>query len=96
MPRRRVKPRLPHSVYLAYFSEAAKIVRAAGYETLPGGGIFGRQEMDRMDEWCEGGKPAADFAAWVIQKRHDERTAEMALADQNMGQETISPKDVAA
>lgn len=96
MPRRKVKPRLPTSVYLAFFSVAATMVRAAGFETLPGGGILTAPEMDRMDEWCERGEKAEDFGAWVVEKRQAERIRELALADENLGNETIALSEVAA
>lgn len=92
MRRKRPKRRLPNSVYFAFFSDAAKDVRAAGFETLPGGGIFTAQEMDRLDEWCERQEKPEDFAAWVIGRR---RAEELALEGLNMGNETIALSEVA-
>ena len=95
MPRKRAE-RLPPSVYLAFFTIAAKAVRAAGFPTCSAGGVFTRQEMDRMDEWCERGETAESFGAWIIQKRADERRAEQELESENIGNETIAPSEVAA
>jgi hypothetical protein len=92
MRQTRRKRRLPHSVYLAFFSAAAKIVRAARCETLPGGGVFTAAELDRMDEHCERGDEPERFAAWIIERRN---AAELALEGLNIGNETIALSEVA-
>lgn len=96
MPRRRNTPRLPNSVYLDFFSAVWPIVKAAGFEAFPQGGLFTRQEMDRMDEACERGDSVESFAAWLVMKRAEEAQREQALESENIGQETIAPSEVAA
>jgi hypothetical protein len=85
--------RLPNSVRMEFFFAVGHVVRAAGFESFPEGGIFTRQEMDRMDEWQEKGKTPEQFAAWLIERRHEEQVRVEAESDLNMGNETISPKD---
>jgi hypothetical protein len=96
MPRRKARQRLPHSVYLAFFSAVHPIVKAAGFEAFPEGGLFTRQELERMDEACERGDSVESFATWLVVKRAEEASRELALSSEMMGNETISPSEVAA
>lgn len=96
MPRKKSSDRLPASVYLEYFRIVARALRAAGFETLPTGAVMTGVEVDVMDQWCERGETAEAFGQWIIVKRHEERVRELALSDENIGQETIAPCEVAA
>lgn len=87
--------RLKPSVYLVYFTATAKAIRAAGFGTLPSGAILSAVETDRMDEYCEQGKPVEEFIAFMLEKRGDERRRADAIADEMQGDETIHPSQAA-
>lgn len=95
MPRRKRPKRLKPSVYLDYFTATAKAIRAAGFGTLPSGAILSGPETDRMDEYCETGKPVEEFIAFMLAKRSEERARAAAEAECMMGDETIHPSQAA-
>lgn len=82
-------------LYRDFYTDVMQLLTTGGYEFQPMGGLLSRPTIDAMIVAVEKNEDARDFAAWLLR---EQRAAKPVLSDERdvMGNETISPKDVAA